>query len=819
MRVYSNSQSWLDLNGDPLVGRVTFYKFHTTTPEVITDVNGTPLANPVFTNQIGQLIHDVFLKNDTDYTVYFEKYIGNASMENDPDNWQFQYSSDNIFTEYVLDIQSEALQEVNNINDLRALSPLDVLVRDGHKIIRLLGYNEAGDKPEVIYKYDDASIEADNGGSVIKPNDESIGRWILVNTFDTTNGIDVRHLGVFGTYIREAADTMSAQISVANNYATSVGIPLYFPRLDEGTTWYKMNNLNIKAMFADGTRVYSKTGSHTYITMAKDVDNLSVYTDATYNGEFTIYGNVVRSSYGVLSNNVHFAPTETFVFDSIISTVYKTMANVAVKTDRVIYDWTFDACTFDGVIGHMGSRNTFTNCRLTQLMFTNGFADCVVNDTDIVDIDDWNNLKKWWTLRKQLSSRDLDLHNRTISNLNVDLSDWTFCIVYNATFDNYVVHDEMTSIGFRNCLGTVSFTATHMTISFDDCNMTVGFAAGNYDSLAVNDSTLAVSTIAAIGAVGIYDSTITGSYLLQSPAITIKRSDVSMAIDATQIVAETSTLGAINAKVPSITRCILNGPISQASTEAVVNFLLDGNTFREGSYHTISSTVPNTVVNGIWINNVSLLATHFIVLDRTNLDTNEQHHGYVYENNSGPHTLQKLSAKWNDTLTLYNANGQTPVMDCKQVFWQPLGSGGFTASRCQTITDQDGNQVIDPNIWLTELEFFSVGTDPNYLPNFRLIVTPVRRLYNATNQMYHFLCGNTTSVDALVLPTQTVTTTALPGILFVGNYKWRLYKVFELFDEFTPFWTSSDASKIWNIQVGYELEPACPQSWGTQVTI
>ena len=820
MRNFSCSQNWHDLDGNLLIGRVHFYRLHTTVYEEIFDVNGTRLSNPVYTNQIGQLVQDVFLKNDTDYTVYFEKYIGNGVMEddNDPTNWQFQYSSDNIFTQYVIDIQSDSLQEVNNITDLRAISPLDVEERDGHKIIRLLGYNEAGDKPEVIYIYDPDSIESDNGGSVIKPDDESTGRWILVNTFEATNGIDVRHLGVFGTYTREAADTMSAQIAVANNYATTIGIPLYFPRLDEGTTWYKMNNLVIKGIFADDTRVYSKSGSHTAINLVKEIDHLSVYSDATYNGEFTVYGNIVRTSYGVLSNNVHFVPSEIFVIDSSVSTTNKTMNGVAVRTDRVITDWTFNSCTFDGVINHMGSRNTFINCRLTQLMFTDTFINCIVNDTDIVDIDDWNNLAKWWSLRKQQSSRILDMHNRTISNSNIDLSDWTFCVIVNATLDNYIVHDEFTTIGFKNCNGTITFTATHMETSFENSNMTVNYAAGNYGATNIKNSNIVLGTILASEIVGIYDSEISGAYILQSPGITIKRSKVTVALDCNDLIAETSTLGQIAVKVPSITNCILTGPINQAVSTAVVNFIFDGNTFREGSYHSISSTVPNTIVNGVWINNVSLLSTHFIILDRTNLDSNEQNHGYVYENNSGPHTLQKLSAKWNDTVTLYSANGQTPVMDCKQVFWQTLGINSWAESRCQTTTDQVGNIVLDPNIWLTELEFFSVGTDPNYMPNFKLTVTPVRRLFNAGDQAVVRLCGNTTSVDALTLPTQSSWSSVLPGILFVSNYKWRLYKVFDLFDGSIPFWGTGSASKIWNIHVCYELEPGCQQSWGTQVT-
>ena len=82
-RQFDNRNSWLDDKGQPLVGRVKFCKLHTTILDNFWDITGNvPIQNPMYTNQQGQLMQQVFL-SDKDLTVRFEKYIGHGRMQDD----------------------------------------------------------------------------------------------------------------------------------------------------------------------------------------------------------------------------------------------------------------------------------------------------------------------------------------------------------------------------------------------------------------------------------------------------------------------------------------------------------------------------------------------------------------------------------------------------------------------------------------------------------------------------------------------------------------------------------------------------------------
>ena len=88
-RPFDYKWTWLDDEGKPLAGKVEFCKLHTTVLENIYDNQGYPAENPIFTEvQTGQLVHQVFLKDKTDYTVRWNKYVGNGDMTEDQDNWR-----------------------------------------------------------------------------------------------------------------------------------------------------------------------------------------------------------------------------------------------------------------------------------------------------------------------------------------------------------------------------------------------------------------------------------------------------------------------------------------------------------------------------------------------------------------------------------------------------------------------------------------------------------------------------------------------------------------------------------------------------------
>ena len=98
--------------------------FHTTVLENIYNVNGNvPLPNPIFTNTIGQPVQQVFLKDNTNYTIRFDKYVGNGDMTEDQDNWLDVYSCDDLYDTFGVEIDATSYQVVNNIAELRQTNP------------------------------------------------------------------------------------------------------------------------------------------------------------------------------------------------------------------------------------------------------------------------------------------------------------------------------------------------------------------------------------------------------------------------------------------------------------------------------------------------------------------------------------------------------------------------------------------------------------------------------------------------------------------------------------------------------------------------
>ena len=240
-------------------------------------MNGNvPLANPQYTNTLGQLMNQVFLA-DKDYTVRFEKYIGNGRMEDDDDqqNWLFVYSCDNLYNTFSIDVTSTNIQAVNNITELRSTNPYTVETRDNKQLIELLGYNTAGDKPAVRYVWNPNSVESDNGGSVIKVSGIATGRWELINDFNYIDGVDVRHFGVFGKdTLADVEPTMAAKLDMANTYAMGIGFPLYFTANDGELTWYKINsNLNGTAInsVGGGYHLCCRAGASLVAQMVKNL--------------------------------------------------------------------------------------------------------------------------------------------------------------------------------------------------------------------------------------------------------------------------------------------------------------------------------------------------------------------------------------------------------------------------------------------------------------------------------------------------------------------------------------------------------------------
>lgn len=719
MRNFDASQSWLDNEGKPLIGRLTFYKLHTSEIAQIYNVNGTAIANPVFTNTIGQTVHQVFLDNDIDYTVSFDKYIGNASMEDDEDNsnWEFQYSNDCPSIKVVLEIDTDSLQSVNTISNLRALDPQTIATRGNGKYVELLGYNNPLDKPIVYYKWNASSTAADNGGSIIKVADISTGRWELINLFDN-QGVDVRHFGVFGTVSRgTASNNMSNMIYTASQYASTIGKSLYFPAIPgNGLTWYKMNNLTIRnAIFEPTTRVFGNAGTTNTIYVAGENSNLAVYSGETYLSTFHIKGEIVRTSYAPTSMNVipqKFEPTYKLIIDSTpdISGQY-TFTDLIVDVLATAEWITFDNCVINSVENIGGACSFSGKTRLTQSMFQPSLdliSIDILDNNVIIDIDDFPSTSDWMKLKKKQNPTEMDFKGRTVS-ISDYFMDWanSKVITYkNANFSQYKMAGK--TVTFENCSGTFQIYRTdgafELYLKNSDMELT---STTNMHRLDCSYSTFTHSYNRTIDIVNAEYSTINSATITSNASsVVCKNCDLNCGFTANSVKLTNCDchLPITDHVNPYIVGCTVRNNINQSVTSGnSIIFTIMNNTFVDSGKHVLSTSVSNSTVDGKWIGNVNLTSNHFITVNRTNMKTDENQHGYVYENNTGKNTLQRLSAKWSDTVQLSDTVGAKKIM-----FKQVDGHVGIYYYPGKMNEVSAG--TTDASYYLTTFRMFSVGT-------------------------------------------------------------------------------------------------------------
>lgn len=794
MRQFDNKNSWLDLDGKPLAGRVKFCRLHTTELENIYDNQGNLSDNPIFTNTIGQLNWQVFLADNKDYTVRFEKYVGNGDMTEDEDNWLFQYSCDNLWDIYGINVDSTTFQLVNNITDLRALDPATITTRDNRKVVILGGYNNIGDKPQVMYIWNATSIENDNGGSVIKVSDISTGRWELVNTFGA-NGIDVRHFGVFGAdSIADATDIMSLQIGYANSYAQSIGLPLYFPAND-GLTWYKINGLNLYgAIFAQETKVFGKTGTSSTITVVDDTSYLDVYTNADNKAVFTITGPVVKTSWGKNSTNCIFNPTYKLIIDSVINTSNKSFSNIVIDCQYELVDHVSLSYCQINAVKKLGDYSTFVGCKLTESMFSDScdYNTLTVYESDIIDIEDFPTTSKWLTLVTQNPAKPLDFQGRTVdSNCHVD---WSTISLKNAVFDNFSTFSA--AIILDNCSGTLSIpNATVLSIS-NNSNVVISNARLEMNDVVFDNSTVRLNY-------GV-------NMLIHN--LTVKKTkfddSVDKVLDVDNLIAENSqlypyimfTMNGSNCTIeksditsvecnhvkPIIHDCYVYRKIIQHENASNnIDFEIVNNTFVEDPYavgHYLYSNTANAHVIGKWVNNTSMLPGHFITIDRTNIDSDEQTHNYVYENNKGPNVLQKLEANWSDIQIIMGTAGSPKVISFHQV-----GSTTNFPSRADFNgsmyrNDEHGGGHTNPDVYLTQFAMFTVGTRNIGQLGLKSIIPQhlEGNFYNSPT--YLQVCAFTCPVDEKERLWYSDNVGVPAGIVFMNGYTWRVTSVTNMYE-------------------------------------
>lgn len=416
------------------------------TPIVYTDINGRPSVQ-------------IYLA-DKDYTIYVYKYIGNGdmSLDSDDSNWVFQYSFNNLYEVFDLDINADAIVSIDRMETLKDTDPASVPSIDGKHIVALCGYQTLGDCPIVYYRWSKVSTESANDVDVVSVSGITTGRWLLVNTFEETGIFDVRHAGCFPKADEDMVDvTQSYALGKADTYAQKFGLTLFVPNpYESGNAFYIGTNISIYSpiWFDDGAVIV--TGSS---LMMNDLSEKNVgrsypfmlHSDS-HNGSISCAGNVIYSSW--------FSNTET----ANPSVNYPPSINVRKK---FVYDATFGVqgsnptFTFDGLEievlallenesldltncsiksdGYIKRGCSFTNCEIKGSFFNSGamfsgnsFSGCRS------DIDTWSDTDWYVTYCEKNGDTAIDLKHRTCTLDWESSATFPFTMIRNAVFSSNI---------------------------------------------------------------------------------------------------------------------------------------------------------------------------------------------------------------------------------------------------------------------------------------------------------------------------------------------------------------------------------------------
>lgn len=222
LRLFSAGWSFIDNNGKPLLGEVSFYdKDDTTQPCVVYDSEGTVIANPIQTTDTGRTVQPVYLENDKIYTVFFYKYTEG--------NKELQYSVEIPKNTFVFDFGSDTQTQLVYFPNVATMTSSHYPWREDN-IYGLLGYYESGDTDVVYYKAKKRKNgdPNPNGGSVLVGYDTDGNAYTLsLNSFYSVKYFDVRHFGIVPSMYN---DVNNSSLALCDSYCHDNGYIMSFTK-------------------------------------------------------------------------------------------------------------------------------------------------------------------------------------------------------------------------------------------------------------------------------------------------------------------------------------------------------------------------------------------------------------------------------------------------------------------------------------------------------------------------------------------------------------------------------------------------------------
>lgn len=192
--------TFFDLNGKPLVGRVSVFENETRTfADTWLDPDGSKrAANPMKTNGAGKLENQVFVgmpdSGQRLYTVVVEKFLGSQYSSMD------EYWDDGEMWEKVYDFKL-VVDAGSGVKSVTADSVSQIPGMDsGNGIVVAAGFYRKGDCPARVFVYTDKAVFPEDGCTSIKSKDGGYWTWFPEPVVDS---------GCFGIIPSEPSSSVS----------------------------------------------------------------------------------------------------------------------------------------------------------------------------------------------------------------------------------------------------------------------------------------------------------------------------------------------------------------------------------------------------------------------------------------------------------------------------------------------------------------------------------------------------------------------------------------------------------------------------------
>lgn len=703
MRPFTPFASYHDNTGHLLVGRVRFCDTDDHPAEVFDEDGVTTLGSAVFTDSSGRLVQQPFLA-DHDYIVHFDKYIGGSNTmaeDDDDESWEEQGSAIDRYNTLGVSLTADSMRNIGTIAELRttvALSDDEILV--------LMGYNSAGDKDPISYRWVANSTEPDNGGSVIAVSGVQLGRWEFV---ECPRVLDVRHFGAFPEAAVESATQQRYRIQGAGDYAHEYGCGLFFPSNDIGA-YYDISGLHLYDVdCSENARIFciSNVGG----TTVEGIGNVHCTEGVSCRGIIRLVSDVVRSSWEGYSSHVTLAPVRKLIVDSQIRShgvggPLFSGINVEILEYNTL---TLDGCQVSSNKKIEGPV-TMRNMEVLSAWFADDYD--YANDLNVsgctLKLDNLKSAQAYVVLKNKQQESDYgDLGGQNVSGVTLAAN----CNVSNARLVNVVLEgaSEMRSVA-----GSVKVKGA--------CNWNNCVIEMTNDSMSTIQSlTLRQSTLTASNANG----------AISSPYIDAEDSDISV----------TMTCASSSSAVPSLrlVGCKLHRRITHTASKVVEDvqrceFL---GTDRVNSGRIFISFPFDAQWGGSvvakWIGNHAE-SPDPIKINRFYMQEADSAHAYVYEDNTGTF-LPKKFTKFYDGVFVSSDNTSSPQSNT--LYYTAVPGGHSIILR----NNADGV------IAFREEEFFSVGISDKYVKALFWLPLTVNWGYYARSIPVHLVARHIQSTD------------------------------------------------------------------------